>query len=181
MSNIVTIYSSKYGYTKKYAQWISEALSCDLFEKKSFKAKNLSQYKTIIYGGGLYAGGVSGISLLINNFENIKDKNIILFTCGLADPLDKDNSEHILNSLYKVLTPQMRDVIKIFSFRGGIDYSKLGFIHKAMMAMLHRVINKKNYSSLRSEDRQMLSTYGKQIDFSNKESIAPLIHFINSL
>ena len=79
MSNIVTIYSSKYGYTKKYAQWISEALSCDLFEKKSFKAKNLSQYKTIIYGGGLYAGGVSGISLLINNFERLCHNKWLIF------------------------------------------------------------------------------------------------------
>ena len=72
----VVIYESKYGTTKKYAEWIADALSCDLFEKKSITPSALTGYDTIIYGGGLYAGGVSGIGLLKKNFSKISNKNL---------------------------------------------------------------------------------------------------------
>lgn len=34
MSNTVVLYQSKYGTTKKYAEWLAEELSCDLIETK---------------------------------------------------------------------------------------------------------------------------------------------------
>jgi len=35
MEKIVIMYQSKYGATKKYAQWLSEELGCDLMETKN--------------------------------------------------------------------------------------------------------------------------------------------------
>lgn len=180
MKNIV-VYESKYGFTKKYAEWIAIALSCDLCEKKSIKPEFLKDYDTIIYGGGLYAGGVSGIDLLTKNYYAIRDKNIVLFTCGLADTTDKDNIVHIKSSLSKVLSAEMQDKIKIFNLRGGIDYSKLSIVHKSMMAMLHKIMKSKDYSTLRNEDREMLNTYGKVVDFTDRESIKPIIDYVAAL
>lgn len=177
----VVIYESKYGTTKKYAEWIADALSCDLFEKKSITPSALTGYDTIIYGGGLYAGGVSGIGLLKKNFSKISNKNLILFTCGLADPTDPDNVTHIREGLTRVLTKEMTEQIKIFHLRGGIDYSKLNFIHKSMMAMLHSTMKKKDYDSLRNEDREMLATYGKAVDFTDKNAILPIIQYVKEL
>ena len=67
----VVLFQSKYGATKKYAQWIAEELSCDIFERKNINANALEAYDTIVYGGGLYAGGVSGIDLLVKNFPKL--------------------------------------------------------------------------------------------------------------
>ncbi|MEG0578054.1 MAG: flavodoxin, partial [Bacilli bacterium] len=76
---------------------------------------------------------------------------------------------------------EMQEKIKVFHLRGGIDYSKLGFVHKSMMAMLHRMIIKKDYDSLRNEDKEMLNTYGKKVDFTEKSSIRPIINYIQKM
>ena len=177
-NNSVVIFESKYGSTKRYAEWISKELSCALFSKKDFKTQDFNNYETIIYGGAIYAGGVSGITLLTKNFEMIQDKNIILFTCGLADPCDEKNIEHIKESLKKVLTPEMQNKIKIFHFRGGIDYSRLGIVHKFLMAMLYKTVSKKDDNTLTTEEKQLIDTYGKTVDFTDKTRIQPLIDYV---
>ena len=138
-------------------------------------------YDVIIHGGGLYAGGLCGINTIVKHFDVISDKQIILFSCGLADPEDPENVAHIESGLEKVLTPEMREKIRQFHLRGGIDYSRLGLTHKAMMAMLRRVMLKKGYDNLRSEDQMMLDTYGGTVDFTNRESLAPLLNYVRSL
>ena len=104
-----------------------------------------------------------------------------MFSCGLADPEDPENVAHIEAGLEKVLTPEMRGKIKQFHLRGGIDYSRLGLTHKAMMAMLRTVMLKKGYDNLRSEDQMMLDTYGGTVDFTNRQSLAPLLSYVRSL
>lgn len=174
----VVIYQSKYGATKKYAEWIAEELACDLYEKRAIGPKQLSKYDTIIYGGGLYAGGVSGIDLLQKNFRSLEDKNIILFTCGLADPMDPENVGNIRKGLEKELTPEMEEKIKIFHLRGSIDYGKLGMIHKVMMAMLMKVLKSRDAADLRNEDKEIIKTYGQAVDFTDKATIRPLLDYV---
>lgn len=178
---ILVTYASKYGTTKRYAQWIAEDLACDLRDSREVNAELLKSYDILIHGGGLYAGGLCGINAIVKNFEAIADKHIILFSCGLADPEDPENVAHIEAGLEKVLTPEMREKIRQFHLRGGIDYSRLGLTHKAMMAMLRTVMLKKGYDNLRSEDQMMLDTYGGTVDFTNRESLAPLLSYVRSL
>lgn len=178
MKNIIVIYESKYGYTKRYAEWIAEVLSCPLFEKKSVTTSDLKSADTIIYGGGLYAGGVSGVKLLIENWDLISNKKIALFTTGLANPKEAENVTNIRNGIRKALPPEMFEKITFFHFHGGIDYSRLGFIHKSMMAMLRKMLLKKAESELTYEDKGLLDTYGGVVDFTDKESIQPLIKWV---
>lgn len=180
MSEIAVIYQSHYGSAEKYAKWIAEALSCDLLERGSVSADALDRYNTVIYGGGLYAGGVSGIDLITKNFGKLRDKKLILFTCGIANPEDQGNIDHIRESLTKVLTPEMREKIKVFHLRGGMDYSKLSFVHKAMMAMMHKLLLKKNPQELTDDDRGVLETYGKSVDFADPQTLVPLIEYVKN-
>ncbi len=181
MKNAVVVYSSKYGSTKKYAEWIASDLSCELFEKKDITAKKLKQYDTIIYGGGLYAGGVNGIQLITKAFDQIKDKNLVVYTCGLADLQDPNNVQSIRKSLNKVFTQEMQDNIQVFHLRGAIDYSKLSTVHKIMMGTLHKMLLKKDAAARTNEDNQFLETYGKSVDFTDKQSLSPLLYHVKSL
>ena len=179
--NYLVSYASRYGSTKQYAEWIAEALGCDCLPVKQVTRELLTQYDGLIHGGGLYAGGLSGISVITKNYDLLAAKTVVLFSCGLADPEDPENVAHIESGLEKVLTPEMREKIRQFHLRGGIDYSRLGLTHKAMMAMLRRVMLKKGYDNLRSEDQMMLDTYGGTVDFTNRESLAPLLNYVRSL
>lgn len=181
MNKTVVIYKSKYGSIEKYAKWIAEDLSCDIYERSKVKPADLEPYRTIVYGGGLYADGVNGIDLFTKNFDQFRNKNLILFTCGLADPSDQENTDHIKSNLNKIFSSEMQKQIKVFHLRGAINYAKLGPVHKAMMAMLHKMLSKKEPQSLRNEDKQMLATYGKVVDFTNRAAISPLIQYVQSL
>jgi menaquinone-dependent protoporphyrinogen IX oxidase len=171
----VVVYQSKYGATERYARWISEALSCPCRERRNVTQGELSDYDTVLYGGGLYAGGVSGIRLLTANWETLRTKRILLFTCGLSDPADPDNAAHILDGLSKVLTSEMQEQIEFFHLRGGIDYRTLGPLHRAMMGMLYRTLKKKDPRTLRTEDLELLRTYGKRVDFTDRSAILPIL------
>lgn len=175
MNKTIVIYGSKYGHTKQYAEWIAEACACSALPCKQVNSSTLAEYDTVIYGGGLYAGGVSGIKLLTENFDLLRTKKIILFTCGLADPENKENVTHIREALSKVLTSEMMSHFQIFHLRGGIDYSRLNLIHKAMMSMMHKMLLDKAPEERSSEDEEMLRTYGKVVDFTDRQTILPIL------
>lgn len=89
-NKIAIIYKSKYGSSKKYAQWIAEEVKGDLFNSSNIKEEKLKEYDIIVYGGGLYASGISGISLITKNLDILKDKKIIVYTVGLASTDKKE-------------------------------------------------------------------------------------------
>ena len=60
---ILVSYKSKTGFTKRYAEWISEELEADLTDVKDIK--DVSEYDLVIYGGWILGG-------LINGFNDIK-------------------------------------------------------------------------------------------------------------
>ena len=57
----VIIYASQTGFTKQYAEWIREKVSCDCVKLKDVKKLNLSDYDTIVYGGWFIAGGIKKV------------------------------------------------------------------------------------------------------------------------
>ena len=67
MKNIAVIYKSYYGTTKRYAEWIADELNVSLFEASDIKPAQLLDYDVVIYGGGLYAGGIIGSKLVEKN------------------------------------------------------------------------------------------------------------------
>lgn len=181
MSKTTVIYKSKYGSTKTYAQWIAEDLSADLLVSDKVKATDLQQYDTIIFGGGLYAGSVSGISLLKQNYDSIKDKSIYLFTVGASTTTDPLVIEAIRSALGRILTPNMLKNIKVYHLRGGMVYSKMGFIDKNLMKMMIKMLNKKPPEELSGEEKVMMSTYGQDVDFTDRTTIAPLVKDVKSV
>lgn len=171
---IAVVYKSKYGTTKQYALWISEALNADLMERSSINYKTLSGFDIVIYGGALYAGGVIGADFL----EKVQCKNLIVFTVGLADPLTTDYSK-ILN---KNLSEETRSRAKIFHLRGSMDYKKLGMVHRSMMAMMKKItFAGKSRDELSEEERLFLDSYGKKVNFVDRKSIKPVIDYVNNL
>ena len=59
MSGII-LYQSKYGATKRYAEWLSKETGFDRIETKTAKIEELKNYDTIILGGGIYASALRG-------------------------------------------------------------------------------------------------------------------------
>ena len=80
MSKALIIYSSPYGTTKEYAEWIAEALNGDIYSINNLNHSILKNYDIIIFGSGLYAGKIKGIDIILKNYETLKNKKLIIFT-----------------------------------------------------------------------------------------------------
>jgi menaquinone-dependent protoporphyrinogen IX oxidase len=177
MAKVLVLYFSKYGTTKKYAEWIASELNGDIGNVKNIKPDMLENYDTIIIGSGLYAGKIEGVKLLIDNYEAIKEKKLILFTCGLADYSKTENINNIRKRLEKIIPADLKQKIKIYCLRGGINYSGLNLKHKIMMWLLKRMVLKKRIEELNEENRAFIETYGQTVDFTNKNSIMEIIEY----
>lgn len=169
----IVIYASKYGTTEKYARWIGEALDAPVCEASGVKPGSLLDYDLVIYGGGLYAGGIIGAKLVTNN----PCKALVVFTVGLATPETTDYSDILARNF----TREQLSVIKLFHFQGGIDYGRLGVVHKAMMAFMKNKIMKIPPAERSSDDHQLLETYGGKVDFTDKAAIEPLVAYVRTL
>lgn len=174
------IYQSKYGSTEKYAKWIAEDLGAELLVGSRVKPADLQKYDTIIYGGGLYAGGVNGISLLIKSFESIKEKQLYLFTVGAADVKSEETVAAIRHELERVMPEEMRNSVKVYHLRGGMLYSKLSFIHSTMMKMMIKMLRKKPDSELDDYEREMLASIGQDSDFTDRAATAQLVSAVRA-
>lgn len=171
---VVVIYKSKTGFTRKYAQWIAEEVSADIFELSKVNINMLEPYDVVIYGGSLYAVGINGVQWITKNLDKLKDKKVIVFATG-ASPLREEVVEEVKN---KNFTAEQQKNIQFFYFRGGFNYSKLNPFDKILMTLLKWKLKRKK--ELTTDERGMLAAYNKPMDFTSKKSIEALVNYINS-
>ncbi len=172
--NSIIIYGSHYGTTKQYAEELSKRTNIKAIFFKKFN-QQINDYDNIIYLGALYAGGVLGMSKTLKKLNNISNKKILIVTVGLSDPTDEVNKNNIRNNIKNQIPKEVLEKAKIFHLRGGIDYSKLNFAHKTMMKLLYNAVKNLPNEKQTAEDRAMIETYNKKvnfIDFSSLDKVA---------
>ena len=169
----IIVYGSQYGSTRRYAENLSEQTGIPAVGYKD--APNLSDMKIIIYLGGLYAGGVLGLAKTLRNFSLQDGQKLILVTVGLADPNEPENQHNIRTSLQKQLPAGLLDQAKIFHLRGGIDYQQLSFGHRTMMKLLYQSLRRTPLEKQTAENRALIETYGKKVDFTDFGALEPIV------
>ena len=104
------LYGSRYGHARRYAEKLSEQTG---FPAVSYLEKpDLSNQKMIVYLGGLYAGGVRGLSKTLRSLSLQTGQILILATVGLADTTKPENWENICRSLQRQLPDELFDKAK---------------------------------------------------------------------
>lgn len=90
-SDTILIYNSSNGATEKYAEWIAEALDCDVMRYSRAKLGYTSMYKNIIFGSWLRGGEITRLNMLRANLSNfgIDNNNLIVFATGIIEPTDE--------------------------------------------------------------------------------------------
>ena len=172
---IAVIYKSRYGSTKRYAEWIARDVHGDLFESSKIKIKDLVKYDVIVFGGSLHAVGINGVKLITNNFGQFKDKEIIVFATGCS-PVKEEAITAVVESNFNI---DIKESIKFFYLRGAFNYSKLNFIDKMMMAALKRKLNAKKQEDLYEDSKGLLAAYNNPVDWTDEKAIIPLVDAIH--
>ena len=171
----LVVYKSVSGFTKKYAEWISEALDADLSEAALCSAADLLPYDTIVFGGSLHAVGINGIRLIKDNMDSLRGKHLVVFATG-ASPDRTGIPDEIIR---KNFPEEERENIKFFYFRGGFNFGKLDFPNKILMTLMKwKLMAKKDRSP---DERGMLAAYSRPLDFTRKDYIEALVGYVKSL
>ena len=174
--NTIVIYKSKYGATKQYALWIGEELGCKIVDAKNIKASDLAEYDNIIYGGGLYAEVINGVSLITKNIDKLKDKKIAVFTTAIT-PLEcrEYYDKMVVEKNFKTGVPEN---IKIFNFMGKMLMNELSLVHKTALKTLKKIMSgKENPTDM---EKLLIKLCDADVDYTDKDSIAPLLDYIKS-
>ena len=159
-----------------YAEWIKDELGCDIAEFKEINAKKLKEYDTIIYGGGLYAEVINGVTLITKNFDELKDKELIVYTTGIT-PLDLRDyyDKLVLNKNFK---PYMQDKIKVYNFLGKMKSDELSKVHLAALKTLKKIMGSKENPS--DMEKLLINLCDIDADLTDKSEINELIAYVNS-
>ncbi|MBQ4159983.1 MAG: flavodoxin [Clostridia bacterium] len=172
--NAIVIYKSKYGSTKAYAEWIAEELDCRAVDAKTVKPADLQGYDTIVYGGGLYAEMIAGVSLITKNFDKLLDKRLVVYTTGLT-PIDcREYYDRMV--LEKNFKPHMMEKIKVFNFLGKMIIEELSLPHKAAIIALKKLMSgKENPSEM---EKLLIKLCDESGDFTDRAAIADLVSYV---
>jgi menaquinone-dependent protoporphyrinogen IX oxidase len=165
------VYGSQYGTTKRYAEKLSELTGIPAIPYEDIQ--DLTPYDQIIHFGGLYAGGVKGLKNTVKAMRG--DAKLIIVTVGLADVRDKENTESIRNSIRKQVPKALFDDAILFHLRGGIDYKRLSFKHRAMMTLLYNKVKNLPEDQKTAEARAMIETFNTKVDFYDDRALMPIV------
>lgn len=171
----VVVYKSKSGYTRTYAEWIAEELGADLKENNRLKAEEMLGYDTIIYGGGMYAGGINGLKLIKQNLESLKGRNIAVWATG-ANPGRPEEMQAVWE---KHFSPEQLSNIRTFYLRGGFDLSLCSTGDKVLMKLLKSQLQKKEDPT--EDEKGILSMCERPVDFRDRKNIEELCAWVRGL
>jgi menaquinone-dependent protoporphyrinogen IX oxidase len=173
MSKIVVVYKSTYGFTEKYANWIADELGADLIERSFAKLSTLDKYSIIVYGAAIYASSFAGVDLVAKH----PFKHLIVFTAGLTNPKTMD----YVGIMKKAFPNSDIQPEKTFHLRGGLNFKRLGFMHRNLMKLLNNAVAKKTDAEMNEIEKTIKMVYDKQVDYTDRTAITPLVEYVLGL
>ena len=176
MNDHLVVYSSKSGFTKRYAEWVAEELGCEAIPLSEIESVHVRAAKTIIYGGPIHAGWVIGLKKFLNRKDRQKNQSVFVFAVGLTP----SNSAEIERYRTANLSEENRK-IPWFYFMGGLDIDKLKGVEKLIMKMMLRAETDSKRKEAMKAGRPIEEFSGTpNHDYCNREAIKPLVEAIKA-
>lgn len=173
MAKGIIIYQSKYGATKKYAEWLQAMTGYHCAETSKAAVNEVAQYGTIVLCGGIYASGIAGLSFLKKNIDKLKHKKTAILCVG-ASPYDESAFAAIKEHN---LTGELKN-IPLFYGRGAWNESKMKFMDRTLCKMLQKSIAKKDPSTYEPWMKALMCAVGQDCDWTDKKYLIPLIDYL---
>ena len=194
----IVLYTSKYGAAETYARWIAEALGCRAVPLDKFSKKELQGYDTVIYGGGVQAGGVRGLEQFtkwikgdlklrqmakrgtISEAEAAEigafDRQYYIFAVGIS--LDSEGNRLQLRDI-NCDKDWLRD-LPCFFLPGAFDPAKLAGVDKAIIKVATKMFLDKPEAQAAAEDAQVLRYFDTGCDLIDRTRTTALIEAVKS-
>ena len=169
----IILYQSKYGATKKYADWLKEETGYDCIETKKATLSLVQGYDVIVLGGGVYASGIVGLQFLKKNVNLLSDKKIVVFAVG-ASPYDEKAIQQAREMHFKDAMSE----IPLFYCRGAWDEDKMSFGHRTLCRMLQKAVAKQNPEEYEPWQRALMEAREQKCDWTDKRNLEPCLKYL---
>lgn len=177
MSKIAIIYYSKHGSTEAYARRIAELTGGDLFDAHSCKYKDVADYDVIVYGGGIYSGGIKGIEMLKKGWrKGFRNKKIIVFAVGITIDYEENRKQCEEINFVKKLKG-----LPCFFLPGAYDPSSITGVDKKIMGFTLKLIGDGKATGQTAESAQLIDRMKNGCDMVDMDMVEPLVRAIKKL
>ena len=167
----IVIYNSQTGFTKQYAGWISEELSCECVSLKQAGKINFADYESIVFGSWCMAGSLKKTDWFKKQLLPLAQsgKKLIVFAVGASDA----DSPEIKAAMDKIFTDEEKKLVKLFYCPGGLSYERMGGFSRFALKMFAKAFASKKDAT--EADRKMADMISHSYDISDKKYIAPIV------
>jgi menaquinone-dependent protoporphyrinogen oxidase len=133
------VFGSKYGSTKKCAEFLREKLNgnVEVVDIKMNQSLDLNLYDKIVIGTSVYMGKIQKeiSEFCKSNIEVIKTKKVAVFLCCMNE---KDFEKQINENFSKEMLDAM--IVKGY-FGGEFNFTKMNFIEKNIIKMVAKTVS----------------------------------------
>ena len=164
--NGIILYRSSSGSTKQYAEWIHEETGFPVHDTRE-KNASWKGADPVVIGCPVIANKPFLKGWIANNWNDLKGKNVALFTTSGADPA----TEPVLGWVENAFPEAIRSGIQFFPLPGRFDYAKLRGMNKAMIWGAGVLLGNKDVKN------QMKNP----VDGVAKERLSDLLDYLRSL
>lgn len=163
----LVLYESHTGYTRRYAQWISEAFRADILPLKEATSALLRDADLVIFGGSIRGSIISGQDRMKKLAKKAGSKAVLYFGVGLRPDSPRTRSLLRRNNFGSEST------VPLFYFQGGLDRDSLVSGDRTMLTIYQAMLKRRR--SIHPEDAELLQIMRCSSDYSGKEQIRPLL------
>ena len=171
--DILLLYTSGTGFTKRYADWIGEELGIEAVPFKDCTPARMAQADLVIYGGSVNGGILTGQAKAERMAKRAGNRPVIWFATGL-----RPATERTLGLLRKNNFGSGSEV-PLFYFPGGLDKEKLRPGDRTMLRVYRAMLRRRR--GLHPEDAEIIRRLITPADYSDRNAIAPLVEYVRSL
>ena len=169
----IILYTSKYGATKRYAEWLAEETGFDCIETRKAKIEDVKQYDTILLGGGIYASGIAGLSFLKKNIDRLRGKKVIVF-CDGASPYEE-------TAFRQIVSHNLKDSLAglpCFYCRGAWDPDAMSLADRTLCRMLQKAVAKKKPEDCEIWEKALLEAGDQKHDWTDRSYLSPILKLL---
>ncbi len=168
--SVLILYTSRTGFTARYAKWLGEALTAPVYALDDKSCPLLDAYDLILCGGGIYGQELSGIKEFRRLEKRHPSARFLYFATGV-----RPATEAVRRQLMDYNFPH-RSQADFFYLRGGLDPEKLDSNQKTLLSLYKAMLKRRKVLS--AEDAHMLELLDHSSDFTSQDELAPLLAYL---
>ena len=167
MKKVAVVYSSKFGHTKQYADWLAADLEdVDVINVASFNPTQLLAYKLVIFASGVYSDKMPVMDFIKKNISAIKpNRTMVMAVSWYTNDSDEAKAKLIADNYPE----EFKSIVPLYVVNSGIDKKQISPVDSMKLLAVQAMIAKKDGRS--SDDINILSILKGYFDPTAKENL----------